>query len=80
MVVAGCDGQVWEAVWAAGTCGRLVRCGRRVEAGLCEGVRSVKSQLCGVWLVCWSVWCCVMGERRAMVVECVWGVWQFVLV
>ena len=48
VVVAGCDGQVWEAVWAAGTCGRLVRCGRRVEAGLCEGVRSVKSQLCGV--------------------------------
>ena len=48
VVVAGCDGQVWEAVWAAGTCGRLVRCGRRVEAGLCEGVRSVKSQLCFV--------------------------------
>ena len=24
--------------------------------------------------------CCVMGECRAMVVECVWGVWQFVFV
>ncbi len=43
VVVAGCDGQEWEAVWAAGTCGRLVRCGRHVEAGLCVGVRSVKS-------------------------------------
>ena len=51
VVVAGCDGPVWEAVWAAGAVWR------RVEAGLCEGVRSVKSQLSG----------CVVGMLVGMV-------------
>ncbi len=80
----GCSRMRWACVgggvgsrdvWAAGAVWAV--CGGRVVCGFEEcdepAVWCVVGMLVGME-------CCVMGECRAMVVECVWDVWQIVLV